>query len=146
MAGWAASACAALADRHHGWPALRRCPASLLDDGCLRLEFHPTDEFPGEDPATLLPMALPTALAGLAHELRNPLAVALPGAAQLLARRIDDEELGRYVDVIRDEVQRLGSLLDRLLDPEQPRRRELVNDARSAGTRARWPMPKPAGR
>ncbi|MCB1560729.1 MAG: PAS domain-containing protein [Xanthomonadales bacterium] len=100
--------------------------ASPLDGGGLRLEFHPTDEFPGEDPATLLPMALSTALAGLAHELRNPLA-GLGGAAQLLAKRIDDEELGRYVDVIRDEVQRLGSLLDRLLDPEQPRRREAVN-------------------
>ena len=68
--------------------------ASPLDDDGLRLEFHPTDEFPGEDPATLLPMALSTALAGLAHELRNPLA-GLAGAAQLLARRIDDEELGR---------------------------------------------------
>ena len=51
------------------------------------LEAHPVDEFPGDDPAQLLPSALSAALKGLAHELRNPLA-GLKGAAQLLERRI----------------------------------------------------------
>ena len=55
------------------------------EDGGLRLEAHPADEFPGEDPATALPAALSAALKGLAHEIRNPLA-GLKGAAQLLAK------------------------------------------------------------
>src|SRR5690606_14526297 len=49
------------------------------------LEVHPVDEFPGDDPARLLPSALSASLKGLAHELRNPLA-GIKGAAQLLAR------------------------------------------------------------
>ena len=56
------------------------------DDGGVRIEVHPADEFPGEDPATALPAALSAALKGLAHEIRNPLA-GMKGAAQLLARR-----------------------------------------------------------
>src|SRR5690606_38932014 len=46
----------------------------LGSEGAVQFEFHPTDEFPGEDPATLLPAALSAALRGLAHEVRNPLA------------------------------------------------------------------------
>ena len=57
----------------------------------LLLEFHPTDEFPGADPATTLPAALSAALKGLAHEVKNPLA-GLKGAAQLLERRIADSD------------------------------------------------------
>src|SRR5690606_36551382 len=63
---------------------------TLDGDGWL-LEAHPVDEFPGEDPALLLPSALSAALKGLAHELRNPLA-GLKGAAQLLSRRVDDAQ------------------------------------------------------
>ena len=37
------------------------------------LEMHPVDEFPGSDPADVLPSALAASLKGLAHELRNPL-------------------------------------------------------------------------
>ena len=57
----------------------------VMDDtanGGLWLEVHPVDEFPGDDPARLLPSALSASLKGLAHELRNPLA-GIKGAAQL---------------------------------------------------------------
>ncbi|HEX5756795.1 MAG TPA: ATP-binding protein [Arenimonas sp.] len=89
----------------------------------VRIEAHPAAEFPGEDPATALPAALAAALKGLAHELRNPLA-GLKGAAQLLARRAngraDNSDERELIALIGDEVQRLASLVDRLLNPSPP--------------------------
>ncbi len=91
------------------------------------LEAHPVDEFPGDDPAQLLPSALSAALKGLAHELRNPLA-GLKGAAQLLSRRVANDDTGReLVSLIESEVDRLTGLLDRLLSPAPPRPFEPVN-------------------
>ena len=89
---------------------------SALDGGGVLLEAHPVDEFPGDDPALLLPSALSATLKGLAHELRNPLA-GLKGAAQLLGRRVSGEERELTV-LIEDEVARLASLVDKLLHPE----------------------------
>lgn len=88
-------------------------------DGWL-LEAHPVDEFPGDDPALLLPSALSASLKGLAHELRNPLA-GLKGAAQLLARRVEGDEAHELVTLIGSEVARLTALLDQLLTPTPPR-------------------------
>ncbi len=99
---------------------------SLRADGGWLLEAHPVEEFPGEDPALALPSALSAALKGLAHELRNPLA-GLKGAAQLLARRIDDEEGRELTALIDAEVGRLTSLLDRLLSPTPARAFEPAN-------------------
>jgi two-component system nitrogen regulation sensor histidine kinase GlnL len=91
------------------------------------LEAHPVEEFPGDDPAQLLPSALSAALKGLAHELRNPLA-GLKGAAQLLERRVADDATAReLVDLIESEVDRLTGLLDRLLSPAPPRPFEPAN-------------------
>lgn len=89
-------------------------------DGGLRLEAHATEEFPGEDPARLLPAALSAALKGLAHEIRNPLA-GLKGAAQLLARRSGDASSRELIDLLRAEVERLEALVERLLNPAPPR-------------------------
>src|SRR5690606_2687286 len=57
-----------------GSPAFADIALSPREGGGWWLEVHPVDEFPGEDPATALPLALSAALKGLAHELRNPLA------------------------------------------------------------------------
>jgi two-component system nitrogen regulation sensor histidine kinase GlnL len=88
------------------------------------LEAHPVAEFPGEDPALVLPAALSAALKGLAHELRNPLA-GLKGAAQLLARhaeqRGDTADQRELVALIESEVGRLAGLIDRLLSPAPAR-------------------------
>ena len=89
------------------------------------LEAHPVDEFPGEDPAQLLPAALSASLKGLAHELRNPLA-GIKGAAQLLARR-GDADSRELTGLIEAEVERLAVLVDRLLSPAPPRPFEPVN-------------------
>lgn len=89
------------------------------------MELHAVDEFPGGDPADLLPAALSASLRGLAHELRNPL-VGIKGAAQLLSRRIDAG--GRQLtDIIESEVGRLAALVDGLLNPQPPRGFEPLN-------------------
>ena len=90
------------------------------------VEAHPVDEFPGDDPATVLPSALSAALKGLAHELRNPLA-GLKGAAQLLARRVESDESRELTGLIEAEVGRLTDLIDRLLSPQPARAHEPLN-------------------
>lgn len=51
---------------------------------------------------------------GLAHEIKNPLG-GLRGAAQLLARAMPDDSLNEYTNIIIEEADRLGNLLDRML-------------------------------
>ena len=62
----------------------------------------------------------------LAHEIKNPLG-GLRGAAQLLERELPNEELKEYTRVIIGEADRLCSLVDSLLGPARPIRREPVN-------------------
>lgn len=63
---------------------------------------------------------LGTLVAGLAHEVRNPLA-GIKGAAQLLAHRLpDDESLREYTDVISHETDRLSALVEDLLQLGAP--------------------------
>ncbi|MBS0213042.1 MAG: PAS domain-containing protein [Proteobacteria bacterium] len=99
-------------------------------DGSVRIEAHPAEEFPGVDPAGALPAALHAALKGLAHEIRNPLA-GLKGAAQLLARRaasrLDNDDERELIELIDAEVERLTTLLERLVNPAAPRAFEPVN-------------------
>jgi two-component system, NtrC family, nitrogen regulation sensor histidine kinase GlnL len=99
---------------------------SRRTEGGWWVEAHPVDEFPGHDPASMLPSALSAALKGLAHELRNPLA-GLKGAAQLLARRTSDGESRELIDLIESEVGRLTGLIDRLLSPQPAREHEALN-------------------
>ncbi|MBD3893236.1 nitrogen regulation protein NR(II) [Hydrogenophaga sp.] len=61
----------------------------------------------------------------LAHEIKNPLG-GIRGAAQLLQMEIDSRALNEYTQVIIDEVDRLQSLVDRLLLPH--RRAHVVGD------------------
>jgi two-component system nitrogen regulation sensor histidine kinase GlnL len=63
----------------------------------------------------------------LAHEIKNPLG-GIRGAAQLLALELQDgsPELNEYTQVIVHEVDRLQSLVDRLLAPH--RRAQVVGD------------------
>ena len=62
----------------------------------------------------------------LAHEIKNPLG-GLRGAAQLLERELPNEELKEYTRVIIGEADRLCALVDSLLGPVRPMRRERVN-------------------
>jgi len=62
----------------------------------------------------------------LAHEIKNPLG-GLRGAAQLLERELPDDSLREYTRVIIGEADRLRALVDSLLGPARPIRREPVN-------------------
>ncbi|HEB95125.1 MAG TPA: nitrogen regulation protein NR(II) [Sedimenticola thiotaurini] len=55
---------------------------------------------------------------GLAHEIKNPLG-GLRGAAQLLERELPDPALEEYTRIIIDEADRLQSLVDQMLGPNQ---------------------------
>ena len=111
-------------------PSFADVALSPREAGGWWLEAHPVDEFPGDDPAQALPLALSAALKGLAHELRNPLA-GVKGAAQLLARRAErrsgNGEERELTALIGAEVDRLSVLLDRLLSPAPPKPHSPVN-------------------
>ncbi len=65
-------------------------------------------------------------LRGLAHEIKNPLG-GLRGAAQLLHRELAEEELREYTKIIMEESDRLQSLVDRMLAPSKPPRKNPLN-------------------
>jgi two-component system nitrogen regulation sensor histidine kinase GlnL len=62
----------------------------------------------------------------LAHEIKNPLG-GIRGAAQLLERQLDEAELREYTDVVISETDRLAGLVDTLLGPGGPPRKEPLN-------------------
>ncbi|MGD8484171.1 MAG: nitrogen regulation protein NR(II) [Thioalkalispiraceae bacterium] len=65
-------------------------------------------------------------LRGLAHEVKNPLG-GLRGAAQLLEKQLDSEELREYTRVIIDEADRLQALVNRILGPTGLTHKQTVN-------------------
>ena len=65
-------------------------------------------------------------LRGLAHEIKNPLG-GLRGAAQLLERQLDSEELKEYTSIIISEADRLQNLMTKMLGSHHRPERTLVN-------------------
>lgn len=79
-----------------------------LDAGRVLLEAHVLAA------SAAVPTPLSATLRGFAHEVKNPLA-GLRGAAQLLQRRVCDDELQSLCEVLLAETDRLTLLADRLL-------------------------------
>jgi two-component system nitrogen regulation sensor histidine kinase GlnL len=63
---------------------------------------------------------------GLAHEIKNPLG-GLRGAAQLLERELNNEELKEYTTIIISEADRLQALMNQMLGPSSLPRKRLIN-------------------
>lgn len=63
---------------------------------------------------------------GLAHEINNPLG-GIRGAAQLLQRELDRSDWIEYTEVIISEVDRLQTLVNNMLGPNNRLRREPIN-------------------
>lgn len=62
----------------------------------------------------------------LAHEIKNPLG-GIRGAAQLLAREFENDQLDEYTRIIIEETDRLRNLVDRMLGPRNPPEVQEVN-------------------
>jgi two-component system nitrogen regulation sensor histidine kinase GlnL len=80
-----------------------------IDHDQILVEVHPLapDLAPANTP-------LSATLRGFAHEVKNPLA-GLRGAAQLLERRVGDDDLRRLAAMVIAEADRLAALADGLL-------------------------------
>ncbi len=65
-------------------------------------------------------------LRNLAHEIKNPLG-GIKGAAQLLDRKLPDDFPNKYCQIITQEAERLGYLVDRLLLPAVPEEKICTN-------------------
>lgn len=67
-----------------------------------------------------------TLAAGVAHEIRNPLA-SISGSIELLRAQVyDDEEDRALMDIVTREIERLNALITDLLDYTNPQPRERV--------------------
>lgn len=62
----------------------------------------------------------------LAHEIKNPLG-GLRGAAQLLERELQGDELKEYTRVIIGEADRLAGLVDSMAGPKRVPQKSLIN-------------------
>src|SRR5690554_1216478 len=63
---------------------------------------------------------------GMAHEVRNPLG-GIRGAAQLLARELNEPALHDYTDLIISEVDRLAHLVERMLGSQRMLNLQQIN-------------------
>ena len=63
---------------------------------------------------------------GMAHEIKNPLG-GIRGAAQLLERELDDEELIEYTQIIIQESDRLRNFIDSMLSSDKKLTFEKIN-------------------
>ncbi|OGS92500.1 MAG: PAS domain-containing sensor histidine kinase [Gallionellales bacterium GWA2_59_43] len=86
----------------------------------LLLEFHPMDrplKLAREEQMLDQTQANRLLLRNLAHEIKNPLG-GIRGAAQLLEQELEKPALREYTQVIVQEADRLRSLMEKLLTPQ----------------------------
>ncbi len=96
--------------------------AQRLPNGFTLLEMAPMDNqrrLNQEQIQHAQQIAARDLVRGLAHEIKNPLG-GLRGAAQLLAKALPDQGLTEYTRIIIEQADRLRSLVDSLLGPQQP--------------------------
>jgi two-component system, NtrC family, nitrogen regulation sensor histidine kinase GlnL len=99
-----------------------RCAATPLQfsKDYLLLEFHPMDrplKLAREEQMLDQTQASRLLLRNLAHEIKNPLG-GIRGAAQLLEQELDKPALHEYTQVIIQEADRLRTLMEKLLSPQ----------------------------
>jgi len=99
-----------------------RCTATPLQlaKRYLMLEFHPMDrplKLAREEQMLDQTQASRLLLRNLAHEIKNPLG-GIRGAAQLLEQELEKPALREYTQVIIQEADRLRSLMEKLLSPQ----------------------------
>jgi two-component system nitrogen regulation sensor histidine kinase GlnL len=108
---------------------VRATPLEENDPGALLLELSDTTQRHHLDRENTLVAQHGVSrrmIQQLAHEIRNPLG-GLRGAAQLLDKELNDAGLQEFTRVIIREADRLASLMDGLLGPGGPPKREQIN-------------------
>ena len=91
----------------------------LTDRNQLLLEIQPLDRLlriSREEALLASQETTKNLIRGLAHEVKNPLG-GIRGAAQLLDRELETDELKEYTHIIIAESDRLRNLVDRMLGP-----------------------------
>ncbi len=100
-----------------GKSALVDYTVSIIEGGNILLEIAQMDHqrrITKEEQFFAQSHAMNNLAKGLAHEVRNPLG-GLRGAAQLLEKELDDEDLKEYTKIIIEEADRLQNLVSRIL-------------------------------
>lgn len=95
----------------------------------ILVELHQVDRhlrISREEQLIVQHQAVQALVRGLAHEIKNPLG-GLRGAAQLLEQELPDPALHDYTRIIIEEADRLQALMNRMLGPNRPPKRRLVN-------------------
>ena len=108
-----------------------RCSATPLqfNKRYLLLEFHAMDrplKLAREEQMLDQTQANRLLLRNLAHEIKNPLG-GIRGAAQLLEQELEKPALREYTQVIVQEADRLRSLMEKLLVPQNASRYSALN-------------------
>lgn len=103
----------------------------MEEDKCVEIiveliDAHSFTRVMREESVTALHEAASKSLRGMAHEIKNPLG-GLRGAAQLLERELDNQDLKEYTRIIISEADRLRNLVDRMLGPNGETRISQVN-------------------
>jgi two-component system nitrogen regulation sensor histidine kinase GlnL len=115
----------------HGEDRVVDCRVSPIDCGTAALLVEMTDvtrrsRISRENALLIQHGAGRQMIRQLAHEIKNPLG-GIRGAAQLLARQLENAELTEYTDVVISETDRLAALVDTLLGPGGPPNKQPVN-------------------
>ena len=91
----------------------------ILDDDSAEeviveiIDTHALNRVLNEEKLSVLTEATRDSLRGMAHEIKNPLG-GLRGAAQLLEKELQNEELKEYTQIIIHEADRLRNLIDKM--------------------------------
>ena len=101
----------------------------MQDSGQILIEMNQVDQklkIAKEESIVTQQNVLKVLVRGLAHEVKNPLG-GIRGAAQLLEKEFITEDLKEYTQVIIGETDRLQKLVDDMLGPNRPLRKETIN-------------------
>ena len=103
--------------------------AGTVGNSCLLVELNMVDRLQAisrDESEWQAQASLKEIMKGVAHEVKNPLG-GIRGAAQLLAGELANPNLHEYTDIIISEVDRLRTLVDRMLGPRERLESELTN-------------------
>ena len=103
--------------------------AGKLNSGCLLVELNMVDRLQAisrDESEWQAQATLKEIMKGVAHEVKNPLG-GIRGAAQLLAGELGNPDLQEYTDIIISEVDRLHTLVDRMMGPRERMESEPTN-------------------